>query len=159
METQNPPTPPLSWEAPLTITPERSKRWYVIGSAGVLGGAVLGFLTGNWSFAVTILLVGGAYFLVRNAPPVLHRISIEETGFRLDDAFTSWKDCRDFWLITVAPHTALHIQTKRRFNGEIVIQAGGTDPDAIRTILAQYLPERSNQKEHFTDYLIRIFKL
>jgi hypothetical protein len=122
-------------------------------------GATYGILTHTWSFTLAVVLLGGIYFLLRNARPALHRIGMDEHGFQYDDTFTEWKDCADFWLVRLPTHTELRILRKAGWNRETVIQTGSVDPVLIRNTLSPFLRERKNQKERLLDYLIRIFKL
>ncbi len=138
---------------------ERSKRWYVIGSVIVLVGAVYGILSANWSFTLVILLLGGVYFLNRNAPPVIKSITINERGFDYDAKFTQWADTKDFWLIFTPHYTELHLMRKVGWDREVIIQTDDIDPATLREILTALVPERSNQKEKMVDIIIRFCKL
>ncbi|MEK7218082.1 MAG: hypothetical protein AAB728_01310 [Patescibacteria group bacterium] len=159
MNTQTLPTPLLAWEAPSLPSPQRSARWYAAAFGLVLLGAVYGIFSHTWSFTLAVVLLGGVYFLLRNARPALHRIGMDEHGFQYDDAFTEWKDCADFWFVALPTHTELHICRKAGWNRETVIQTGPVDPALIRRTIAPYLHERRSQKERALDYLIRILKL
>ncbi|MDB4978686.1 MAG: hypothetical protein JWM56_872 [Candidatus Peribacteria bacterium] len=125
----------------------------------MLAGAAYGILSGNWSFALVILLLGAVYYLTRNAPAVMGEITVTDYGFQLNDVFTAWNDCQDFWLIATPDYMELHILRKKGWNREAVIQTGDVDPQLIRQALSELLPERSNMKEKLLDAFIRICKL
>lgn len=156
-----PATPPplLQWRAPVVPHHERSARWYAIGAAVVIGSAAWGIISGNWSFALVALLLGATYYLTRNEPPLERTITVTEEGFSLKDRFTPWSDCQDFWLVYTPQYTELRIANTQRFRPDSVIQTGDVAPALIRQTLLQFVPERPNQHEHWTDRLLRALKL
>ncbi len=149
----------LEWSAPVMAHHDRSQRWYLGGSVAVLVFAAYGIVTGNWTFTLVILLLGGTYFLTRNTPAPVRTMRIAERGFTFNDVFTQWADTKDFWLIVTPQYTELHIMRASGFDREVIIQTGPLDPQAIRDTLTPYIPERSNQKEKIVDTLIRLLKL
>lgn len=152
-------SPLLQWRAPVVPHHERSARWYTIGAALVIAGAAWGIVTGNWSFALVILLLGATYYLIRNEPPLERTITVTDQGFQLKDRFTPWSDCRDFWLIYTPQYTELRIGSNQRLRADAVIQTGDANPALIRQTLLQFLPERPNQHEHLIDRLLRTLQL
>ncbi len=151
--------PQIQWEAPAYVAHARSTRWYVIALSAAVLLAGYGIWTGNWTFAVAIALVICMYFLTRKHQPRLHRIVLNDEGVEFDGAFSSWKDCEDFWITHFPTYTELTIQKKKGLSREILIQTADQDPELIRETLAQQLAERSDASERFVDYLIRILKL
>lgn len=138
---------------------ERSTRWYLVGSAAVLAGAAYGILVGAWTFTIVMVLLGGMYFLLRKTPPLVHHIILTDKGYLLDNTFTSWMDCREFWLVPTPEYTELHIIKKQGWDKELVIQTDNIDPLEIKASVSQYLTERSDQTERLLDRIIRICKL
>jgi hypothetical protein len=151
--------PRLEWQAPSIPTPERTVRWYLIGSAVLVLGLVYCIFAANWSFALALLVIAATYALLRKSKPVFHRIRIENGGFLFDDAFVGWEDCTDFWFVVLPSYTELHFEKKRGANRNIKIQTGPTDPAQIRAVLGEFLPERSDQRESLSETIIRILKL
>lgn len=138
---------------------ERSQRWYFMGAIVVLSSAAFGIVSGNWSFSIVVVLIGAIYFLLRNAPPLLGTITLNEHGVQFGNEFTSWADCVSFWLIKTPNYTELHIARKGSVFREIVLQTGTVDTDLLRATLATCLQEHSTKKERLVDMLIRICKL
>jgi len=121
--------------------------------------AVYGIFTGAWSFALVILLVGGLYFLTRHLPATIAEIIIMERGFSFRGKFTSWQDCKEFWLIQTPAYTELHIQRRQGVDRAVLIHTADIEIPQIRSILSQFLPERSDQRERLVDMIIRFCKL
>lgn len=149
----------LQWSAPLTMKHVRSKRWYLIAGVLTAAGIAGSILTGNWTFGLGLALAAGLVYLLRNVTPANHTIVIRRDGFMLDDTFTSWLDCKDFWIIRVPTHTELRIGKKVGFEREVSILTGTVDTNDIRSTLSTFLPERSDAREHWSEALIRILKL
>ena len=156
--TPNPTPPLLSWRAPDIHHHKRSPRWYAIGGACVLLGATYGILTGAWTLSVVVILIGGMYFLIRNASPELKHIEITEQGVIFDNVFTNWNDCISFWIIQNPDFTELHIHRENK-EKDIVIQTGNVDPLLIRQTLSNFLQEESDRAEGTLDTITRMLKL
>lgn len=131
----------------------------MISGGIVLAVAAFGILTGAWTLTLVALLLGGTYFLVRNESTPMRRIQIEVDGVQFDDTFTSWDQCRDFWLVQTPLFTELRVTRKSRVGGDIRIQTGEIDPTLIRTTVSQFIPLRADQREHLLDTIIRLCKL
>lgn len=149
----------LAWNAASRIDHARSPQWYVIAGVLVLAAAIYGIVAGAWTVTLIALLLGTAYFLVRNQPMPLKTIEIGTDGVTLNGNFTPWSRCRDFWLIATPLGTELHIARTGALQSEIRLQTGGIDPLEIRSSLSQFLPFRPDQREHLLDALIRLTKL
>lgn len=151
------PFPILEWDAIAHANPQRSPRWYAIGGGIAFFGAAYSILTGNWSFAMGLLLIGGVYFLLRNAQSRTHHVRIERGGILFDGTFTNWSDCTQFWLLRFPAYVELHIQRKKK--SELLIQTGAMDPLLIRSVLSESVAERSDARESPLNALIRLLKL
>ncbi len=138
---------------------DRSFRWYVTGGIVVLLTVIYGIVSGTWTLSLAALLVGGMYYLLRNAQTPLRHMVIEQDGFTLEGTFTPWHDCDGFWLIHTPLYTELRIRRAKGFDREAVIQTGHIDPTEIRRTLSQFLPIRADRQEKLVDACIRFCKL
>ena len=149
----------LSWTDVSMPHHERTHRWYVIGGVMVLSLALFGSLTRNWSLSVLILIIGGIYYYLRKAQPVLHTIALGQEGFYYDGVYASWKDCRDFWIIKTPGYTELHIWRNTAYPHEVAIHTANIDEKEIVPYISQKLTYRADRHEHLFDVFIRICKL
>lgn len=153
-------TPILSWSAPSHPKHNRTARWYAVFFIIILGLAGYGAYTGNWTFAILILLCGFLYPLIHDHIPPEKRIEIHPQGFLFEGTIVRWEDCAGFWLVPTSFYTELHIEYaegKRRKT--VKIQTGSLDADALRLQLAHFLPELTDRGERLLDMFIRICKL
>jgi hypothetical protein len=167
MDTHTKTTPPekpiqsrilLQWEGLIHPEHKRGKAWYAIGGVLIIVLAAYGLITGSWPFTMVMLLIGGIYFLQRDAKGVTKHISIEIDGVRFNDTFTSWVDSEGYWFLSAPDYHELHIMRGPK-NGDIIIQTADISPDDIRGVLSPFIPERSDQQESLLDIIIRICKL
>lgn len=149
----------LAWDAPTMARHERSPRWYIIGGLIVVAAAAYGIIGGNWTLTIIALLIGGMYFLLRDAQPPLKHISFTTHGVYFDGAFTRWDDCTGFWIVSVSEHTRLFIGRKNRRQATISIFIENVDLSAVRWTLSQFLSEETDRGESALDAIIRICKL
>ena len=152
--------PLLRWDGQSRPTHERGPKWYLYGGIFILLCAVFGIVSGAWSFSLVMLLIGGLYFLTRNAPEPVHHIEISPEGVTFRGEFTHWNGCKDFWMLQGPTYVELHIMRAKLVNPEIVIQLPpGMDVRIVRAVLGKFLSERSDQTENLLDTFIRICKL
>lgn len=147
------------WTALSSPHHERSKRWYTI--AGTVAGliALYGIVTGGWTLSVLILLIAGAYYMIRNAKSVMHRIRLEQEGFLFDDVYTAWRDCAEFWIVKTPLWNELHILRQKGSPKEVIIQTPGIDTHEIVASLSRVLKFNADRTERLLDLFIRICKL
>lgn len=152
--------PLLSWSALSHSRHSRTMRWYLLFFVVILGFALYGAYTGNWTFAILMLLCGLFYPLLHDHIPPEKRIEIYPKAFRFEDIIIRWEDCTGFWILFFQNYAELHIEYiegKRR--KEVKIQNGSVDPLDIRLRLAEFIPELPDRGEHLLDKIIRLCKL
>ena len=153
-------TPILSWNAPSHPKHNRTVQWYTVFFIIILGFAGYGAYTGNWTFAILMLLCGLIYPLLHDHTPPEKRIDIYPQGFLFADALTRWDDCTGFWLVPTKTYTELHVEyLEGKKQKEVKIQTGNIDTASLRLRLAEFIPELSNRGERLLDMIIRICKL
>jgi hypothetical protein len=149
----------LEWQAPSRITHERTHGWYVGASIVTMGLVVYGILTGAWSFAVTIAILAGLFFLVRNEKHPLHSIRISELGIEFDGVMHPWVEWKDFWMLASPDHCELHIESKKSHRADLIIHTGPMNPLTVRDTMSRYLPQNPEKREKLLDAIIRFCKL
>ena len=149
----------MLWSAPSHHNHERSARWYLIGGCLILAIAIYGIIIGAWTVTIVSLLVGGTYFLTRREETPVKTIRIEREGVTFQDDFTPWGQCKEFWVVQTPLFNELHILRDARVRREIRLQTATIDVTLLRSILSQFLPMRTDQREHIVDVLIRLCKL
>lgn len=148
----------LEWQAPIRISHERSKRWYMIAGALATCMIVYGLLTGAWTTSLVTALAAGLYYLVRNEKQPILNIRIFDTGIEVNGNLETWKSWKDFWILVGPGYAELHVDRKG-FKPELVVLTGNTDPTVIRDTLNQFLPHSDERREKILDTFIRFCKI
>ena len=153
-------TPILSWSAPSHPKHNRTMRWYSMFFIVILSFASYGAYTGNWTFAILMLLCGLLYPLLHDHVPPKKRIEIYPQGLLFVDTLTRWDDCTGFWFVPTPSYTELHVEYREgKKQKELKIQTGDIDATSLRLRLAEFLPELPNRGERLLDIFIRLCKL
>ncbi len=149
----------LEWKAPSKMAYERSEKWYTV--AGVLCVTLItyGILSGAWSMSVTVAVLAGLFYLVRNDAHRVHSIRLLESGIQYDDTFTAWSAMEHFWILQGDGYHELHIAFRKHILADLVIQTADIDPYRIVEALTPFLPQIDSQKEKILDAIIRFCKL
>ncbi len=149
----------MQWQAPSRVTHERSEKWYIVAGILCAVAVVYGILSGAWSLSITSALLAGLFFLTRGHGREIHAIRIEETGLIFDDKMHIWAECKHFWILQADTYHELHIEMKRPFTADVVIQTADIDPYVVRDTLAGFIPQIDHKKEKILDAIIRFCKL
>lgn len=149
--------PIIAWEAMQQAHPERGKAWYVIATAVIL--ALLGYsiMTQAWTFTILIVVLGAWYWKAHSSEPPRKQMRIWKRGFAVNDDYYDWGQCTGYWIFRTKHYSELHIDKAN--GGEIKIQTGELNPYQIQEIMAPFLPEETDRREHVLDTIIRICKL
>ena len=158
----------LKWSTLDAQAHERSASWYFAGTIFIIGFAAYGLFTASWTTTILAILIGGIYFMLRNAKPRRIDVQITGMGVRVEDKFVPWNMCRDFWILIPTTKSGdtpekekpeLHISPQRFPQREISVFIDEIDPAEVREVLLQFLPERAGMQERFLDIVARLLKL
>lgn len=149
----------LEWQAPSRISHDRGPGWYVAASVVTLGLIVYGVLSGSWLFAITIGILAGLFYLVRNEAHPIHTVRILELGLEFDGKLHPWNEWKEFWMLSGPKHCEVHLEFRKGFRPNLVVHTATMDPLVVRDVLAHFLPQNPNKRERLLDTIIRICKL
>jgi hypothetical protein len=139
----------------------REKRWYIIMS--VFGSALVlfGLFSGNFLFALIIILFAIILYLQaqRQAPAVL--ISITDLGILIGSRFYSYGELENFYLIYEPPQVkSLFFETQSLYRPRIQIPLQDMNPLDVRKSLLSFLEEDlEKEEEPFSDQFARNWQI
>lgn len=145
----------IAWDAPEYIYVEKTADWY--WSLGIITAALAGIAIwqGNFLFAL-IALVGGfavALYAVRK-PRTIH-ISISIRGIEIDSRIYPYESLDSFWIFYHPGGVKeLSIMSEKMFMPRIPAPLGAIDPNDVRELLLEFLPEK-RQEESLVDVITR----
>lgn len=140
---------------------DRNLFWYVfmIGLGLIL--VLYGMLSGNFLFALIIILFAIILFLQSHQTPLQVSFQIAELGILVGNSFYTYSEFENFYIIYEPPEVkTLFIETKSTFRPILRIPLLDMNPIEVRLTLKQYLEEdTSKEEEPLADKLARTWRI
>ncbi len=151
----------FGWEVDEYEKHERSKRWYVIMALVGIGLLLYSVISGNYLFALIVVLFGIVLFLQDMQQPMQVTFVITEAGIVVGSTYYSFKEISKYWMIYNPPEVKnIYFSTNNVLKHRLQIPLLDNDPRPIRDFLNQFLVEDLEQEEEpLSDRLGRMFKL
>jgi hypothetical protein len=148
----------LQWDAPEFRHYPKNAAWYI--TMFILAALVVGYQAyhrdwfGGISLGVIALFV---YFYSKQKPKII-TIRISDAGIHINEFFVPYSHIRHFWIVDNSKHKALNIETTAYINHILTIELEDQDPDEVRAILQEELPENSEMEETLAQRISHRFK-
>lgn len=150
----------LSWEAPEYVQHEKSLLWFFVAAVFAVALIVYGAFIGNWTMIIAIIVVAAIYIWLHGQTPQHVKIKVSKTGIKFGEKEILYQNIANFWIIYHPGHLeTLNIKSNSRIYPDLSIELGDQDPAELRTFLCAHVREHEGKVEHFSDTLIRLFKL
>jgi hypothetical protein len=151
----------FDWEVNEYEKHERNKRWYVI--TAIVGIALLLYsvISGNYLFALVVVLFGIVLFLQDMQQPMQVSFAVTETGIVVGSTYYPFKEITNYWIIYNPPEVKnIYFTTNSILKHRLQVPLLDIDPRPVREYLNQFLIEDLDQEEEpLSDRLGRMFKL
>jgi hypothetical protein len=151
----------FDWEVNEYEKHDRNKRWYVI--TAIVGIALLLYsvISGNYLFALVVVLFGIVLFLQDMQQPIQVSFAVTETGIVVGSTYYPFKEITNYWIIYSPPEVKnIYFSTNSLLKHRLQVPLLDNDPRPIREYLNQFLIEDLDQEEEpLSDRLGRMFKL
>ena len=140
---------------------ERSKRWWVISGIVALVLVTYAVMTGNFLFALIILMVSVLIVNQSRTKPKRLDCQITTTGVAVGKKYWRWSEIENFWIAYHPPEvTNLYLLPKGLLEPRLTVPLERTNPLKVRELLVKYLSEDlSREDEPTSEALSRLFKL
>jgi hypothetical protein len=149
----------MSWESREYYYAERSPAWYVGGLivfALLLAYAVL---TGSWTMAIAVGLMGAVIYLYSHEKPALSEVFVTKLGVHFRKYFYPYREIKSFWFVDDANYSALVLELEDNVKDSVKIEIYPEDMADIRDILMREISEDTQKKESGIDKMARTLKL
>lgn len=149
----------LSWQAQKFENFERHPWWGIILFIILILLLTYSLLTDNFLLSIILILAGIIVYLFEKKDPETYHFAICETGVIAHDRFYEFLDIENFWIFYEPGQLGrkeLSLKTTSHFLPYVHIPLGNEDPNNIREILLDYIPEEPH-KESLLDFLENIF--
>ena len=151
----------FDWEVSEYEKHNRNRRWYVI--MALIGAALLLYsvISGNYLFALVVVLFGIILFLQDMQQPMQVSFAVTETGIVVGSTYYPFKEITSYWIVYSPPEVKnIYFLTNNILKHRLQVPLLDNDPRPIRDFLNQFLIEDLDQEEEpLSDRLGRMFKL
>lgn len=152
----------ISWDIPEYNKHERTRWWYVISATVGILFIIYSFLSGNFLFAV-IVIIGALVIIIHDSQePMKINFSLTDQGVIVGKNFYDYDVLKDFSII-FKPHNNiknLYFEFKNSIKPRLSIPLNDLNPLPIRESLLKYLPEDLERTDQpVSEALAKLFKL
>jgi hypothetical protein len=147
-----------SWQAPEFRHYPKNLAWYI--TLIIITVLIIAFqVTQKDLFgAVSIFILGIFVFLFARQQPQEVEIHLTNKGLIIDDSHIPYSAIQHFWIVNNENHRTLNIETTAYLNRTLVIELENQDPEHIRGILVQTVPEHPSTEETFAQRIMHRLK-
>ncbi|MDD4995294.1 MAG: hypothetical protein PHW53_02435 [Patescibacteria group bacterium] len=150
----------ITHEVPEFIKHERSLLWYIVAFLIAGGLVTYAILSGNFLFAVIVVLIGVIIVLTSFREPRKLSFEIDPMGVAVGGKRYKFTDFKDFSIIYNPPETnTLYLEFRMPLRERLSVQLGDMDPNEVREYLMNFLKEDlEREQESLSDILSRLLK-
>ncbi|MBI2989849.1 MAG: hypothetical protein HYY51_01510 [Candidatus Magasanikbacteria bacterium] len=136
---------------------KRNVLWYTCMLVIGLALVAYALFTGNFLFALIIVLFSIILFLQSQQDPPRLPFRITELGIVINSRFYSYSELENFYIIYNPPEIkTLFFEPRSSARPRIRVPLGDQDPSEIRFTLREFLPEDTEREEEpFSDMFAR----
>lgn len=140
----------------------RSKRWYIIAISLALALLLLAFFTGNFLFAVIIIIISLITILHDGQEPISLEVALTDEGVVVGRKFYDYDEIDTFSFVYKPSQgiKRLYFEFNNPVRPRLSFPLDNLDPLPIREFLLRYLPEDLERTdEPLSEGLARMLKL
>ena len=144
------------WQAHEHVHKAKSQRWFMILAA--VAAVMVAFFAINLNFiaAITIAFVTVLVYLMAQRKPNTMRYRIMVDGVAIGNTLYQYEELDSFNIVYEPDETkVLLIRSQRAMAPLVAMEIGIADPNDIRDLLLEFLPEDLQLKEPIADVLAR----
>jgi len=149
------------WETPEYLSMPHGKTWYMI--AGSILGLLLIYAIAVWNLTMAIAFIALAivFFWMEKHEPKTVNVEINSLGISYKGKFYPYHHINAFWMVYDPPYVhRIYLRIKRKRGFELLkIELNHEDPNQIRNLLIQEIPEIEGATEPMVDILARLLRL
>ncbi len=151
----------FSWSVKEYEQHDRGRNWYMIMGAVGIGLLLFSVISGNYLFALIVVLFGIILFLQDTQAPLDVFFAITEAGIVVGDKYYPFKELANYWIVYNPPEVKnIYFVTNNILKHRLQVPLLDIDPRPIRDFLNQFIVEDVDQEEEpLSDRLGRVFKL
>lgn len=144
----------LEWSALEFEEYHRGPYWFILMGVVALALIIFGVFTRSYFFIAFVALAFAVLTVYAKRLPREIIFTISAEGVGAGRTFLSFSEIKTFWIFDKEERKELSLETKKMLTPFLRLPLGGQNPEEIRSILADFLPEEEH-KELATDKIAR----
>ena len=140
---------------------ERGMWWYLIMVGLGVALVIYAVATGNFLFALIVVLFAIVLFLQSHQDPIILPFRITDVGVVVNNRLYLYSEFESFYIIYNPPETKmLLLETKKTLRPLLRIPLMDINPNEVRSTLLEYMVEDTEKEEEpFADMIARQWML
>lgn len=133
----------LEWEAPEFRHYDKNIAWYITLLVIVLLLVAYMVINGDYFGAISLAIISGFIWVFAKHKPSRVPITISDQGIHLNETQIPYDRIKHFWVVDDDQHRALNFETTAYLNHIQTVELDDQDPELVRAVLNELLPEHS----------------
>ena len=130
----------LTWEASSRPFRKKDRSYYTTIAILAILLVLIAFLAREFLLIGVILSFAFVAYVLAFVPPHNIKFQISTQGITIGEDFYFWHFLDAFWFKEKDETKVLHIQTRLRFPGQLMLVLGDQDEEKVKKIVARFLP-------------------
>lgn len=130
----------LTWEASSRPFRKKDRSYYTTIAVLAILLVLIAFLAREFLLIGVILSFAFVAYVLAFVPPHNIKFQISTQGITIGEDFYFWHFLDAFWFKEKDGTKVLHIQTRLRFPGQLMLVLGDQDEEKVKKIVARFLP-------------------
>lgn len=130
----------LTWIAPARPFRKKDRSYYTTIAIIIILLVLISLLAKEVLLVGVLLALAFVTYVLAFVPPedIEHRISTQ--GITIGGHFYFWNHLDSFWFSEKEGQRILHVLTRLRFPGELMLVLGSADEEEVKKVVARHLP-------------------
>jgi hypothetical protein len=130
----------LTWIAPSRPFRKKDRSFYTAIITMIVLISLIALLAGQVMLIGVLLAFLFLIYALNFVPPEDVTYKISTQGVTISDHFYHWQELDSFWFTEKDKYKLLHILTRIRFPGVLIMVLGEADQEEVKRLAARYLP-------------------
>lgn len=129
----------LKWSAPVRPFKKRDREYYTTIAAIVFLLAVILLFLKEWLLIAVMAALMFVAYVLATVPPESSEHEINTRGLVTGGKLYKWEDLARFWFSKKWHDTILHIDTKLKFPGRLMLLLGDADEAKVKELMQKHV--------------------
>ncbi|MEZ4179988.1 MAG: hypothetical protein R3B41_00505 [Candidatus Doudnabacteria bacterium] len=148
----------LEWRAPEFKYYQKNAAWFI--TLSLITGLIMAymFIVHDIFGAISMLILAIFIWLFALHKPNTIQIVISDIGIHINQTIYPYEKIKHFWVLNTPQHQALNFETTAYLNHIQTIEINQEDPELIRDVLLELLPEHAEVAPTTAQHISHYFR-